>query len=370
MEKVKYTQIFYPGYFCLKTLTPFYLYDNEMLLGMVAVLNHHIGIQMIDLNSKINVDYTQEKIRYKYSLRGNNSETGLLISKEGIQSVNFDTKKHIPDYNLDELAVVYEWTPKPRFLQNVYVTELLIARFYHDKEDRNKYDLEAKILELFSIKYREVTNDVNIKVFSDFHSLFNGAMMNYIVELNKAEEKLTAEQKLMAEREVAHFATNTINIDIRDVKKSATPILDISSTTSNFYACLMAKTEIDLAKKVLNKAKEEIDMFKNYKYALLELFIYSESFTTHYLIEKKLQKGISSKKIDQYEVPFSYLLNIELPLFIQDFSDEWKNIIGELNWVRTKRNSIVHEGAQVSLEEANKAYKAVNNFINKMKELI
>jgi hypothetical protein len=106
----------------------------------------------------------------------------------------------------------------------------------------------------------------------------------------------------------------------------------IEDPTSSFFVTEM-----------FTKIYRDIDINKNYKFALLESFTFAEYFVTEYLTNLKLQAGISKSKIDAYEkeLGISYKLNIELPLLIRA-GDKEKAIIGRVEGVRRRRNKIIH----------------------------
>lgn len=112
---------------------------------------------------------------------------------------------------------------------------------------------------------------------------------------------------------------------------------------------------------VILKAKEFLYEYEEYNLSILESFIALEFFILNYLYEQKLAKGISKNKLKEYktEVSISYMLNIELPMFIEDLDQNKRQLLGEVDKVRKYRNDIVHNGKKVSKKDAEFSISAV-----------
>ena len=80
-----------------------------------------------------------------------------------------------------------------------------------------------------------------------------------------------------------------------------------------------------------------------------------------YLYQLKVKLGASKTKLDDYdeEVPFSYKLNIELPVLLGNIDESDRQVIGDVDKVRKKRNAILHRGDDTSPQEALDAINAV-----------
>ena len=116
---------------------------------------------------------------------------------------------------------------------------------------------------------------------------------------------------------------------------------------------------------ILSKAFEELDVNLNAKFALLEIFIVAELAISKALQKLKLDAGVSKGKLKEYrkEVSISYCINIELPAFCKDLSDQERQVLGDIDKTRKLRNDVVHEGAPVSQEQALESIKAVSNLL-------
>lgn len=52
MQKVKYSQLFYPGHFSLELNKPFFVQSGLGLLGVVTLVQNHIGINLVNNENK------------------------------------------------------------------------------------------------------------------------------------------------------------------------------------------------------------------------------------------------------------------------------------------------------------------------------
>jgi hypothetical protein len=97
------------------------------------------------------------------------------------------------------------------------------------------------------------------------------------------------------------------------------------------------------------KAREELEVHKNYKYAFIEVWTALEVAIVSYLKNAKLAKGISKNKLDDLEgeVGISYLLSIELPLVHPTNDETFKKHITRVDAIRKLRNKVIHENKDV-----------------------
>ncbi len=363
INKIKYSRLYYPGYFGIKEKSFYKIYDGKEFLGIITLLNHHSALEMIDLNSKLNLYQNNNKTSYKYSIPIPKTSKGALIDFKSLERVNFNLEKYLPEHDLDDLAIVLENLPLPRVIKKVHYTELLISREFREEENENESSKELDMLEIFISKYRELTNDINIKNPKYFNWNTFGLISKLIVDVNPKDGQYKIEDLLLKEIKLENLKTNQIQFDIREFRKVSKPTFDISKITGKLSKKLIEGLKPNSLSDLTNKINEEIYIYDKFKFALLESFIFCESYISNYLREKKIEKGISKKKMDEMEVTFSYLLNIELPLFISDYNQEWKGIIGNVNWVRKKRNNVVHNGEDVTKDEAIRAINSIKTLI-------
>lgn len=64
------------------------------------------------------------------------------------------------------------------------------------------------------------------------------------------------------------------------------------------------------------------------------------------------------------EVPMGYKVNVEIPLLLEKLTFQEEEVLGTLNWLRKKRNAVVHQGESVSDEEAKKAVNAAGQLFD------
>lgn len=108
--------------------------------------------------------------------------------------------------------------------------------------------------------------------------------------------------------------------------------------------------------------EQELFVQKNYKFALLQAFIFCETIISEFLYKKKIAAGVSKNKLKdlEKEIPISYMIGIELPCFIKcDKKD--RELLGEVDRIRNLRNSVVHRGSHVSEKDAKDALNALVN---------
>jgi hypothetical protein len=124
-------------------------------------------------------------------------------------------------------------------------------------------------------------------------------------------------------------------------------------------------------KDIFIKAQEEIYLKKNFKYALLEVFIFIEQIVVRILKRIKLEKGISNQTLKAFnkEVGIAYMLNVEIPLVLEEYISQ-KDLFGNIDKIRKKRNAVVHNGEVVSEDEAKFAVDNAFKLYNTLKKYI
>ena len=137
--------------------------------------------------------------------------------------------------------------------------------------------------------------------------------------------------------------------------------LDFSSKVSNKLPIRENNFEITTEEELLIKALDEFEDNKNFKYALLDSFISAETAIMKFVNKLKLENGVSKNKLDDYkeEVSISYVINIEIPFLVENLTDDERSVLGRINRVRKIRNDVVHNGKNVTEQEAREAINAV-----------
>jgi hypothetical protein len=331
---------------------------------MIMVENFHVALELIDLNSKIQHEYGKNS--YKY-LIPNATRGGYFISKYSFDQINFNLDSLMPMLNSEELGLAYEWVPLPRRLQNIYATELSFIRVINSDEDKDDFTQEKYILNQFILQYRQITEDINIKIpsenFSSLDFTFTSEFQVFEFNLNKN----VISQILNLGGIKITQSSKAFNLDTRQFRKSARIINDIISTTATLQNRLAESEPLDDFSLVLNKSREDIEIHDNYRLAILELFIFCETFIVEILKQIKISKGITNKKIKNIDIPISYLLNIELPLVLNEFDESWKTVINNIDLVRSIRNKIVHDNYKPTRDEAINSANYVRAFVGKVK---
>jgi len=114
---------------------------------------------------------------------------------------------------------------------------------------------------------------------------------------------------------------------------------------------------------IVSKANELLVVNNEYNLCILESFIAVEFFISEYLFKQKLLKGVSKEKLKNFskDISISYMLNVEIPMFIEDLTDQKRTIVAAVDRVRKIRNNIVHNGKKASEEDAEESISSVKN---------
>jgi hypothetical protein len=104
---------------------------------------------------------------------------------------------------------------------------------------------------------------------------------------------------------------------------------------------------------------------ENYKYAFLETFMLLEVVTSDFLRYKKIAAGVSKTKLNDYskDLRISYMINVEVPIFISPMTDAKREILGKVDAIRNKRNNVIHQGYTVNENDARSAIETVQYFV-------
>lgn len=163
--------------------------------------------------------------------------------------------------------------------------------------------------------------------------------------------------KLIVEKE---FSPIKFHLNAVRIKNRFKPEYNVINDTS-LSTFLSAAAGANFVTELIAKAARHISAFKNYKYGLLECFFAIESIIYQYVTMKKTEKGISIKKIKEStgRVGISYIINIEMPLLLNNYDLEAKSLLNEIDKIRKVRNEVVHQGAEVTKVQAEHALEFV-----------
>jgi hypothetical protein len=343
-----YSNIFYPGYIALPEDETYFV-EEDGIKSSILIKKHLEALEVLDFDNRLN----EQDINKKTSVQIENSiqsvcEKNVLL-KLGDKFVKcIEYEKH------------YHRNYSPRFY-----TELIIAYEISDCNNvtEQEYLLYEKILDRFLSVYRKITHDIKVRRFSnnfDDNYIVKTCVVKYSADeiIKTIEQRLTIGRKLTFS--IKQMKYEKFHGSLPVVNKENEKIHNLQ-----IHSCLEKNDPIILAEETLIKAFEELLLNKNYKYALLDAFISAETLIVENVNKAKMAKGVSKNKLDSYqtEIGISYIINVDLPLLIDDITDKERELLGCIDKVRKMRNDIVHNGKQCSEQDALFAINKVNELI-------
>jgi hypothetical protein len=333
-----YVNVLYPGYIALEEKVPFW-FEIQNRKTVISVYKHLEPLEILDFTNNLE----EKKVGDKYSTHL--AKEIRDISREGI--VIKGGGRFLKVVETDHVDKTKIFTPR-------YFTELMISYEVSDINNLTSEDdsLFEDVLDQFIIIYREVTKDCRVKRPCNLNE-DNFLVRFGIAKYDDSDLKSGLEERLLKSRQV-NFGIKTIKYE---KSGGSTPKPDpkdekvFTSLLKNFINEKMDIKDVNIS---LAKAYEELLINKNFNYTLLDAFIAAETLVTDFLYKEKVKRGVSKKKLDNYktEIGVSYLLNVDLPLLIDNIDDQKRQIIGNVDKVRKLRNDFVHNGRQVSEKEA------------------
>lgn len=358
-DGVVYFQLIYPGLVGVEFKKPLYLTVNNTR-SMVFVTKHLNPVEILDTDNEF-ASYTPRD-EYQGELK---LKTNAITLSDRIIPIVSKSK----DGSSENVAYIDFNTIYHKRVRFPVFTEILIAFEFKDKPfSRDNTLLVFSVLDEFIRLYRGITKDFRLPLRSRLISdglVLKGAEFHFDIE----DKNLTVEQRLIRPRwdkplalVATEFPEEVVTREF--VHKTSETLADIQKASDEGY-------QIDIETESLLKAFEEQSIYKNHKYTVLDAFIVAESLTSKYLKKWKLKNGVSATKLDEYkkEVGIAYKLNVEMISTIKNVSDDHRRIIGAVDYVRSKRNRIVHGGEDANSEESYKAIIAVSEYYELVKNL-
>lgn len=313
--------IIYPGYIQL----PFgevVDFDFESQQVKFIIASHMKPLIVFDTFNELQSNGF--KFNRDYTL--NNQPGGLIYSKSGDESDTYSNK------------LVFERLPitASRVFYNIKCSNLYFI--LPNGDNTPDFDFAERLIGHFIQIYRRSSNDVFVSDFTQLEAPY--------AAIQSGTYKVTPEGKY----EFSHdsikalwgkFITNQSALKTDSIKE-----------LERIRNALKNKGNLEF-KDIFIKALEEIHIKKNFKYALLEVFIFVEQIIVKALKSIKLSKGISKTTIKDFEkeVGIGYFLNIEIPLVLDSYKEN-QTLFQNIDKVRKKRNNVVHRGETVSESEA------------------
>ncbi|MEK6763656.1 MAG: hypothetical protein AABY96_13165 [Nitrospirota bacterium] len=211
-----------------------------------------------------------------------------------------------------------------------------------------------RVLDRFIQVYRLITKDSRIRYFQDVQEAIHWNLGK--VRFAQDEMTKSVADRLAAARESVQFKDSSINFPYAHEGFFE---FDTARATQWVFDFLKTNRLVSIAQELFLRAHDAAYHRKNFRYALIECFTAVEVCISSFLIKSKLSRGVSSKKLKDYqdEIPMAYKLNIELPLFLENLTENERQVIGGVDWLRKKRNDVIHEAKPVSETEAKEAVR-------------
>jgi hypothetical protein len=295
-------------------------------------------------------DFSEEilgsPIRYKKNdFKFSKNAMGIVESGEVSFVIDFPNNVFRESYRVPYTAIVirFETTKNPKNFEYVY-------------EAYNYFLLSYQIIsqDNFALTQKELfTNNI--------------LQFEYFYEYNQDELSLDKQQR-QALTYPRPFKLMTATVSEYRMKERFSPEFpELNKNELEKYFVSKAKNEYVL--ETLLNAQRQSSLYKNYKYSLLDCFFIIEYVIFQYVQDKKLEKGISMNKLKDYSqrVGISYMINVELPMLVEDYNDDVKSLVIELDKVRKIRNDVVHQAKTVSMEQATIALTATRKLLQYFK---
>ena len=331
-----YVCLYYPGYIGLAKG----VYRGELngRLFSVRLVDHLRPLEILDFDNRMEMRAPGifEPANKEWLI----SEPNLAVM-DGSQLLCFLHKRG------DHHRLFY-----PRsFTQLIISYEIETAPEFTDDE----FAFHERILDHFINLYRCITNDVKITLKSRIRRNVPVALVAVVV-YGEDELKRSQEERFYKVRNLG-FALRQFSI-AEFTHELPRVNHDVEEASRQMGVLRFSPDQIALV-----DAYEELLLDRNFRSAFLSAFTIGEVMVRQYLHELKLKRGASKGKLDEFEaeIPFSYLLNVELPTLIGNLTDEERQILGAVDRTRKKRNAIIHKGEDVSQQEVVDTLNAVKN---------
>jgi len=332
---------------CLHT-GKWYGFEVDGKPGMVGVVRHLDALRVLDFDNRINKDGLEHPID-KFSgqaLRMSYEVNPSALRREMI----------VDNYGKREYKLLYA----------TFYTELVVVHEILNPASLTTAEQEfyRRVLEKFLRKYRYVSHDIRLRLpqhVSRERMVIKRATIAYVPDdlCLAIPERLTKVREVKLELKYVKFLDQTESLPVAEKE-----INDWTNRLVELQDDAMVREE-----EWLVKAIEELEVNQNFRYALLDAFIVAESIVARVLQKMKLAKGVSKKKLEDYEteIGVGYMLNVELPSMLEHLNEREREIIGKVDGVRKIRNAVIHKGADVSQREAADAINYVGLLITMLR---
>lgn len=364
-----FIKLFYPGLFGLEVPSDYFLtVDGKPAL--LRLLRRLRPVEVLDFTNELIPDPQGKNLRRLKSSIDSPSENSMEFIAQTMSVAKERTDNTL--HNLGEAKITdipHRLTIDPvsieghRYFKTRDWTDMVIV---HEADDIKRI-LPAEsvffqqVLDRFLQAYRLFTRDSRIRYFEEVQEAIHWNVGK--VRFEQQEMSKSPLDRLASARNNIQFKDASINFpygheDLFEIEPPA--------ATQLVFNFLKMSRPLSLFQELFLKAHEAAYYRKNPRYALVESFSATEICVTNYLNQTKLGKGVSSTKLKAYhdEVPMGYKVNVEIPLLLEKLTFQEEEVLGTLNWLRKKRNAVVHQGESVSDEEAKKAVNAAGQLFD------
>lgn len=329
----------------------------------IRLLRHIQGLELLDLTNAMVPDPEGKRgyvLDHEISPPQNVKHmTAAMLPKEKLEELEKSDNPiaeipHKVTFDIREEENLY------RTFSTKYFTETQISYEVSDIQNITPEDKEwyKSVMDEFVKAYRYICEDYRPRFMDDYDE--PKWVQFFVVEYTREDLSRSTDELLSQAKEVALLDFQTaFRLDLQPQ-----PFKDPNAATDDLKPFLESGKCVSTGREFLDAARHAAYHIKNFKYSLLEAFISSEYVVTKYLTDEKIRRGVSSKKLKNYdsEVTMSYKLNIELPVFLEKLTNKERQLIGNVDKVRRWRNDIVHRGKIPTEDEATFAVEAVSEF--------
>lgn len=338
-----YHNIIYPGYIGLEKGSNFFFkFNNEY--HTLLILDHVKVLYLADYDNEI-VSINSDNKKIKRPIEQKISNKSATLSQ----------------HNIPKITVDFDGKSK-RVIKDIYHTSVIIAG---EIDNVNSPVIDAEylknVMSFFLKIYRIQTNDQDI-LLPSIVNFFNPVNYHSIHSYTKEELLKTQKERMTINRDIP-LQWNQISINKIDQFINNIPSHDFKKLDNDLQEAFKKNVQIEEASSFLMELDGQLRTQSNSKQLFLDLFIFIEMIVYKFLYEKKRSLGASKTKLDKYEkeLTMSYMLNVELQIYLQPSNDIEKEIIGKIDRLRDLRNKVVHKGRDISFEELLEARNDANN---------